>query len=806
LQIADGYRKEKKLDKIIKVIKADVNDEIVFNTIEDLDTKIITGITSTLKLPTGNLNNILIDFNFINERIPEELRVLANFNINEKKCIDVELQEITVGEKIFRNACFIPAEVFEEPCYFMLGLYGFALEGEGEIKQRISLVPLKNLVVKGSYDPDATEGIVPTPTVFEIYFDEVKKTNEQMQTNLEKYENDIAELFANANQGLKKTKHFTNVEEMKTDNTLVSGYVVKTLGYYEANDGGVATYLVREKTENDIEDNGTIHFISDTLVAEMIIENNTINIKQFGAKSQDENNTKYDIAPYLEKYMNLLDKVTTKIKLYIPSGIWNCSGYTLARERGFDIYGDYSFNLWTGEGTVITSLNDNQDFILNIGKESEYTKNFSLKNISISSADFVYNSVEKYFSFSTIKQIKKQCLNILHSMFGEFDNLFFIKIKGKAFNISSSWEIYFKLLNFRHINNLNDSIMCFAKANTTLNANANITACNFEKIMFEACHGDLIKAESGCNSSHNNFGTINFEDYSDVVHSGASYIALNSENSNYDDITAIHHAVINIEENAQFDNEINNIELNNFSTKYYLLDGIQYIYDTVVKMGYSHFTNPILNNVKCIGVRKNPKALLSKNNGMCSIQSSIIFNNLVCDGINYNFIFDTDGFNNIIVNNNIRKQEKINRCHYNAFKDFRTNIKQIINSKHRGNIVYDENAMCKDSLCVSLINTVDYPTIARDEIILPMLSKKLHLRAKLPSSSKLAFGTQVVQNGTVILTKNIDAFGTDNFEWYLIDYSQVTKLEGVEVTGLTIKFFANNDIDFNSILDCFYFE
>jgi hypothetical protein len=183
----------------MKVIKADVNDEIIFNTIEDVDTGVIIGITSTLKLPTGNLNNILIDFNFINKRIPEELRVLANFNINEKQCIEVELRKITVGEKTYENACYIPAEVFENPCYFLLGLYGFALEGENDIKQRISLIPLKNIVVKGSYDPEATEGIVPTPTVFERYFNDVAETNEEMLQKYDEYTQNINAKFEETN-------------------------------------------------------------------------------------------------------------------------------------------------------------------------------------------------------------------------------------------------------------------------------------------------------------------------------------------------------------------------------------------------------------------------------------------------------------------------------------------------------------------------------------------------------------------------------------------------------------------------------
>lgn len=82
---------------------------------------------------------------------------------------------------------------------------------------------------------------------------------------------------------LKKANYYNTVANMKADNSLSAGMTAITLGYYSANDGGGATYKVRIKTESDVEDNGSVHFISSNLVAELIVENNTINVKQFGA-------------------------------------------------------------------------------------------------------------------------------------------------------------------------------------------------------------------------------------------------------------------------------------------------------------------------------------------------------------------------------------------------------------------------------------------------------------------------------------------------------------------------------------------
>ena len=76
---------------------------------------------------------------------------------------------------------------------------------------------------------------------------------------------------------------FNNVNEMKNATNLINGSKCKTLGYYSANDGGNAIYLIRNKTENDVDNGGSIHFINNNNLVAEIIATNSINIKQFGA-------------------------------------------------------------------------------------------------------------------------------------------------------------------------------------------------------------------------------------------------------------------------------------------------------------------------------------------------------------------------------------------------------------------------------------------------------------------------------------------------------------------------------------------
>lgn len=441
----------------------------------------------------------------------------------------------------------------------------------------------------------------------------------------------------------KKPYYFDNVATMKSSN-LKSGDCAITSGYYSKNDGGNATYLIREKTSKDMIDDGFLHSINDTLVAELLIENNTINIHQLGARSQDKDNNKYDTKPYIDMYISYLNTIPNRVKLYIPAGIWYCSGVDLTRFYGFDIEGDEGFILSQGNGTVITSLNDNQDYVFNIGNNTTYTINFVLKNIVFSTADFKYNSSKNVFEvdYDNIKNINLQCLNFLYAEFGITDNLFFQHINGRAMKLSSSWEIYFKLLNFRDINALNSSILCFGSRDTTLQSTANITACNFEQVMFEQVLGDLIECEPSCRFGNCHFGLINFEDYT-IRREGITYTAFNDEILNtFDEENVIHQSILRIPGSGEFKNIIDSIQLNNFSSRFSTYNNVNYVYDCVVYVtgDYSNI-NMIINNIDVMGMEKNARLLLSKGNVYQT--SKFILNNVNNTSLK-DFYFDINNF------------------------------------------------------------------------------------------------------------------------------------------------------------------
>ena len=74
--------------------------------------------------------------------------------------------------------------------------------------------------------------------------------------------------------GLSKFKlpigYYTSVAEMKASDTAIVNRPCVTLGYYAANDGGGAVYIVRSKTDADTDNGGTIIVLDNGNVAELI--------------------------------------------------------------------------------------------------------------------------------------------------------------------------------------------------------------------------------------------------------------------------------------------------------------------------------------------------------------------------------------------------------------------------------------------------------------------------------------------------------------------------------------------------------
>lgn len=146
---------------------------------------------------------------------------------------------------------------------------------------------------------------------------------------------------------------FNSVAEMKSSNKVKSGYTIKTLGFYEANDGGGADYVITNDIGEDEADEASIIALQQGLYAKLLIQD-YVNIKWFGAKldgfTDDSASFNKAVVFLKNKYKVFelgLKDITgtgngnsmhkhTNYALFIPSGIMKINNTLELEMRGTD--------------------------------------------------------------------------------------------------------------------------------------------------------------------------------------------------------------------------------------------------------------------------------------------------------------------------------------------------------------------------------------------------------------------------------------------------------------------------------------
>lgn len=141
---------------------------------------------------------------------------------------------------------------------------------------------------------------------------------------------------------------YKSVAEMKADSLLSAGMTACTLGYYAINDGGAGTYIIRAKQASDVDDGGSLHELVNGNVAELVVENGTVNVKQFGAKGDG-------VTDDTDAFIKALDYVDT---VSVPNGNYILTAKILLKQ-GKTLVGN-------GKATKLIRVskeNDSGDFI-----------------------------------------------------------------------------------------------------------------------------------------------------------------------------------------------------------------------------------------------------------------------------------------------------------------------------------------------------------------------------------------------------------------------------------------------------------
>lgn len=158
---------------------------------------------------------------------------------------------------------------------------------------------------------------------------------------------------------------FDTLVALKSATNLINGSYARTLGYYAVNDGGEGLYKITD-TESETEYQEELN---SGLYATLIIENNTVNVKQFGAKGDGNNDDTQSI-------QNALNSIADRI--YLAEGNYLITS-TLTMPLNKTLYG-------TNANTCVLKVTNFDNYALKYGESHHYgSKRGKIEDIRIES-------------------------------------------------------------------------------------------------------------------------------------------------------------------------------------------------------------------------------------------------------------------------------------------------------------------------------------------------------------------------------------------------------------------------------------
>lgn len=347
----------------------------------------------------------------------------------------------------------------------------------------------------------------------------------------------LPELDADVN--VESAVYFNTIEHLRTSGALElqSGNVARTKGFYSPNDGGGGTYLIRTSLNvrvngyaqenikvNDYKsryiyssplvDDVTLIQLSDTLYAELVIEEGTfVNLRQVGGRSL-EDGIKIDNSEALDKAITFMKRKKYFRSVYIPSGHWCFSNYivqnkihTSAGYEGLKLFGD-------GFTSICMPFNDSQTYIFRIGTydssdiPGSETRGGEVSNLAFQCGNYDLSSELKAL-YGANKYVTTAALFIQNATYSTFKELTFKYVFNTCMLIVSDYESHFELLRFNCCGGVrNSKVYPVIQLDKSGYSYASSVSANwFTFLHFDSCVGPYIYGGAK-NNGHNEFNCV----------------------------------------------------------------------------------------------------------------------------------------------------------------------------------------------------------------------------------------------------------------------------------------------------------
>ena len=238
---------------------------------------------------------------------------------------------------------------------------------------------------------------------------------------------------------------FDTVADMISSNNLTDGSYARTLGYYEKSDGGGSLYKIRNVAEGDNPDGMLLISLSDTLVAEFVIEDK-ISSKQLGLLGDGTTDETTKLNTFFGIQTNV-DKILNR-GVYVASSQINIKG-TWRQTSGNNVAPKITFD----NASIKYTGTENACSILVYGMFKYLVENLSLTQDSVRSYVKMAGCWSTEFTNMTIHNLKLQATNAdMDNLTAPTYSLEYLKFNNCLFQgtvyIDSSESYFINVLTF----------------------------------------------------------------------------------------------------------------------------------------------------------------------------------------------------------------------------------------------------------------------------------------------------------------------------------------------------------------------